>query len=160
MVGLGVGEHEQVEPADARLVQPPQDRPVRRAGVDQHRGAVALQQRRVALPDVHERDDELAARGRRGPPGAGVQGRDRHGERGRTGDGEDPAPAVRSRAGHVPPARARQPREAGDDDAERGVRERQCERAAEPHRQRGERRAGGGVRDPFEVAEQRRAGDA
>ncbi len=43
--------------------------------------------------------------------------------------------------------------------AERGVRERQCERAAEPHRQRGERRAGGGVRDPFEVAEQRRAGD-
>ena len=55
-----------------------------------------------------------------------MQGRDRRGERRRAGDREHPAPAVRSRAGHVPAARARQAREAGDGAAERGVREREA----------------------------------
>ena len=55
-----MGEQERVEPLDARLAQPPQDRAAGRAGVDEDRGAAVLEQRRVALADVEERDDELA----------------------------------------------------------------------------------------------------
>ena len=60
VVGLRVREHQRVEPLDAGLLEPLQDRPVGRAGVHQHRGAVELDQRRVALPDVQEREHELA----------------------------------------------------------------------------------------------------
>ena len=67
MVGLCVRQHEQVEPLDAGLGQPAQDRPAGRTGVDEHRDAVALEQHRVPLADVEEGDDELAGRRRRGP---------------------------------------------------------------------------------------------
>ena len=55
-----MGEHEGVEPGHAGLLESPQDRPAGRPRIHQHRGAVELQQRRVALSDIEERDDELA----------------------------------------------------------------------------------------------------
>ena len=56
-------DHERVEASHAGLRQPPQDRAAGRPGVDQHGDAVRLEQRRVALTDVEERDHELAAGG-------------------------------------------------------------------------------------------------
>ena len=63
VVGLGVGEDERVEALHARLAEPAQDRAAGRPGVEEHRGAAVLEQRRVALADVEEGDDELAGRG-------------------------------------------------------------------------------------------------
>ena len=87
VVRLRVGEQQRVEPLHPRLGEPAQDRAAGRPGVDQQRGAVALQQRRVALADVEERDDELARARRRG---AAVRG------------GEDERRQPRSR--RAPPA--------------------------------------------------------
>ena len=50
---------------DAGLLETLQDRPVRRPGVDEHRRAVELDQRRVALADVEEGHAHLARRRRR-----------------------------------------------------------------------------------------------
>ena len=71
VVGLRVGEHEHVEPVHARLGEALEDRAARRPGVEQHAHAALLEQHRVALADVEERDDELTgprarARGRAG----------------------------------------------------------------------------------------------
>ena len=62
VVRLRVRQQQRVQPLHVRLPQPGHDRPVGRPGVHEHRRPVALQQRRVALPDVEERHDELAAR--------------------------------------------------------------------------------------------------
>ena len=56
---------EQVEPAHAGLAQALEDRAVGRAGVDEDGGAAVLDERRVALADVEERDREVARRLRR-----------------------------------------------------------------------------------------------
>ena len=61
VVGLGVRQHQHVEPAHTRPLQAPQDRPTRGPGVDQDGRAGALEERRVALTHVEERDDELVA---------------------------------------------------------------------------------------------------
>ena len=94
VVELGVREHQGIEPADALLAQPEVDSPLRRSGVDQHRGAVALHQRRVPLADVEERDHQLA-----GPRREPISPRPHHGEqrdeRGRPGDRRDGRPARR-----------------------------------------------------------------
>ena len=96
MVGLRVGDDEGVEPLDARLGKPAQDRTVGRSGVDQDRHAVLLEQGGVALADVQERDHELAARRRRHGAYARRAG-DQREDRDERRDGDDVA-AARPRA--------------------------------------------------------------
>ena len=66
VVELGVGEDEGVEAPYAGLSQAGEDRPAGRPGVEEDRRAAVLQQRRVALADVEEGDDEVAGLGRAG----------------------------------------------------------------------------------------------
>ena len=83
VVGLGVGDDEHVQAPDAGLLEPAQDRPAGRPGVEEHRRRASLQQRRVALADVQERDDELAGRASRA---AARRPRRRHAESGERED--------------------------------------------------------------------------
>ena len=62
VVGLGMGDDQQVEPPHARVAQPRQDRAIRRAGVDEDRAAPPLDQRRVALADIEEGDPQPGGR--------------------------------------------------------------------------------------------------
>jgi hypothetical protein len=68
VVDLRMGGHEQVEPAHTLVVQAREDRPVRRTRVDEDGMAAVLDQRRVALAHVEERDPQARRGGRR--PGA------------------------------------------------------------------------------------------
>ena len=58
VIGLGMRDDEQVDPPRALATDERRDVVARRAGVDQHRAAARLDQRRVALTDVEERDPE------------------------------------------------------------------------------------------------------
>ena len=109
VVRLGVGDQQRVEPLHPGLGEPAQDRAAGRPGVDEQRAAVALEQRRVALADVEERDDQLA----RAAAGPAVEaGEHERGEpRGATRRGDGAAvgaaaarPAPRRRDGARPAA--------------------------------------------------------
>ena len=85
MVFLGVGQHDEVERANARRVELRHDARLGRAAVHQHRDVAGrLQQRRVALADVEEGDRE-AIGGRRRRAGR-ERARDQGGDHGRRGD--------------------------------------------------------------------------
>ena len=138
--------------------QPPQDRPAGRAGVDEHGDAVLLQQRRVALADVEERHDELAAGGRLDGPDVdrGDEPERDHGRRHEGGDdatvsvrGIGPEPRGRLKT----PPRRPQPDERG---GEHRVRAGQRGRRAEPHGQHRRRRGRERMRDPLDERKQRR----
>ena len=63
VIGLRMGADEHVQAPDAEVPQLLRDRPVRRTAVDEHRVPVRLDERRVALADVEERQSHHARRG-------------------------------------------------------------------------------------------------
>ena len=116
VVELGVGEDEGVEALHAGLSQAGEDRPAGRPGVEQDRRAAVLQQRRVALADVEEGDDEVAGLGRAGraergdddhtdPPRTPQQRRG-HPDRTRVGARARPSTATPAPASAIRAARA------------------------------------------------------
>ena len=87
VIRLGMGEHQDVEPADPGLGEPAQDGPAGRSRVDEHGRGVALEQHRIALPDVEERDDQFAGCELRGSRAHQLHGDD--GRRHRRDEDED-----------------------------------------------------------------------
>jgi hypothetical protein len=178
VVGLGVGEHQHVQALDPGVREPPHDRPTRRTGVEQHRDPVALEQDRVPLAHIEERDEQLAGPQRRWVLAQRVHA-DGH-RRDRRDDHEDPGAdadrAAPCEAPQPPTWRAAQPRRRSGRGAEPGDREpapqadhRQGDGdryrigsskaggAAQPDRHRRERSPRRRVGDPFEVPQQWRA---
>ena len=127
-----------VEPPHAGLSQAGEDRAAGRPGVEQDRRAAVLQQRRVALADVEEGDDEVARLGRAGRAEGG------HDDEPGTAAATAAATSRPEPARSEPPGCAKAPssapvhRHARPASAiarrQRGVGQGQRRRAAEPHR--------------------------
>ena len=86
VIGLRVRDHEQVDPTHSGRAQALGQGRARRSRVDEDGGAAVLDQGRVALADIEERDDDIVRIGRVGHAllraGRGAQPRDgdRHGD--------------------------------------------------------------------------------
>ena len=146
------GDHE-LEARHPRRAQLPVDARLGRAAVEQHaRAGAVLDQRRVALADVQERDRRLARSGRRGRDPERAEGEQRRGSRGGETARPHRQPAPPGRAGRGPrlePPREPPPgqhrgRDGGVGGGHRdrrpnGQRNRGARQLGEPARQAGER---------------------